>query len=186
MNLLKSFSVSLFSALLVLSSSTQAATSDIQFLQTLESCQQKQYTSLLNNHSKISALAQTSSAEADTARKLRDKLRSLKKFSKAKIALSKEIKYRNRQGALLSLDSSILALVSEVLSDKAKVSRYKTKLKSNQTYRNQTQLDEIAGANEQVDQNFHEITMKAFILKLTDDRDFQSCVVSAPELRASL
>lgn len=182
----KKFSVSLLGALLVMSSSTQAATSDIQFLQTLESCQQKQYTSLLKSHTMVSELAQTSSAEADTAKKLRDKLRSLKKFSKSKIALNKEIKYRNRQGALLSLDSSILALVSEVLSDKSKVSRYKTKLKANQSYRNQIQLDEIAGANEQIDQNFHEITMKAFILKLKDDRDFQSCVVSEPELRASL
>lgn len=163
-----------------------AQSNDLKFLSSLERCQQKQYSALLKSHEKVSDLADTSDDKAEFSKKSSAKLHSAQKFKKSKIALSKEIRYRKRQGALLGVDSNILALISEVLSNKTRVNKYKTRLKKNRGYINQAVLGEIASANEQVDQNYHEITMKSFILKMKIDRNFQSCVVGQPEIQASL
>ena len=184
---LKKFPMVLVTAFIMIgTASAHAQTNDLQFLKTLESCQQTQYDTLLKTHSDISELAQNSSKAAETAKKLRDKLRAQKKYSKAKIEMAKEIKQRTLQGALLGLDSSVLALINEVLTDKTKAGKYKKKLLSKRDYKDQIQLDEIVSAVEQVDINYHEINEKSYLLKLKDERNFRSCVTTQPQLQASV
>ncbi len=184
---LKQFRVQVLVGLIFVgTASAQTPTSDLKFLKTLESCQQRQYTNLLKTHSTLSELAATSSMEADVSQKLRDKLRSMKRYTKAREAMAKEMKYRSRQSALLSLDSSILAMINEVLTDKTKVAEYKKKLLAKAKFRNQSQMDEIVAAVEQLDLNYSEYSGRAFSLKIKDDREFQSCAEPVPQLQASL
>ena len=171
--------VALIPFLIALSTSPAIASSpSLPLLQKLESCQQTQYNHLEKLHQQLSNSAHLSSMQVKTARKSPKRTK-------------KETKLRARESELLSLDSSVLALINQVILDQQKSIRMKNRLKKaiSSTAVVQIaveQVDELSQFAEKVDQNFHEIAQKSFMLKIKDDREFQSCVGQATQVKSGV